>query len=245
MKTSWESSAKWYDESVGKQGHYYHEQVILPQLLPLMQLNKGDKLLDLGCGQGILARAIPQEVDYVGVDISPSLIEQAKKHTPQRHFYVQDVTKPLKLKEAPFTHGAIILALQNIEDPLAVLKNFSKNLQKGGKLFLVLNHPYFRIPRQTHWETDKSKKLMYRRIDSYMSPQKIPIQTHPGKNAKITTWSFHTPLFSLINNLHLAGFSVIGMEEWVSNKKSEGGAAKMENRARDEFPLFMTIICQK
>ena len=29
--TSWETSSAWYDKIVGAKGHYYHEQVILPE----------------------------------------------------------------------------------------------------------------------------------------------------------------------------------------------------------------------
>jgi hypothetical protein len=35
------------------------------------------------------------------------------------------------------------------------------------------------------------------------------------------------------------------MEEWCSDKKSEGAAARMEDRARKEFPLFLTILASK
>jgi hypothetical protein len=35
------------------------------------------------------------------------------------------------------------------------------------------------------------------------------------------------------------------IEEWVSDKKSEGGKAAMEDKARAEFPLFMAIAAKK
>ena len=49
----------------------------------------------------------------------------------------------------------------------------------------------------------------------------------------------------LISITFLAGFAVLEIEEWVSDKKSTGAKGKMENRARAEIPLFMTLICQK
>jgi hypothetical protein len=38
-----------------------------------------------------------------------------------------------------------------------------------------------------------------------------------------------------------AGFAIDVIEEWTSDKESEGRAARMENRSRSEFPLFLAI----
>lgn len=248
-KTSWESSAKWYDEAVGEKGHYYHEHVILPNLLKIMGLDKekNSKVLDIACGQGILARHIPEGMPYLGLDVSASLIRLAKERSshPKHRFLVQDATKKMSLPDRDFTHSTIILALQNIEDPLQVLKNAAHYLVPAGKLFIVLNHPCFRIPRQSQWGIDEAKKLQFRRIDSYLSSLKIPIQTHPGKGSEVQTISFHHPLSSYTKWLREARFSILEIEEWISDKKSTGGRARMENRAREEFPLFMTLVCQK
>ena len=245
MSTSWESSHKWYDSIVGEKGHYYHEHVVLPNSLKLLHLQKGDSLLDLGCGQGILARSIPQGVKYVGVDASSSLIQSAKLKS-KHPFYVSDITKPLAILEKDFSHAAMILVTQNLENPAAAFQNTATHLQPGGKLLIVMNHPCFRIPRQSSWGIDEPKKLQYRRIDLYMSPLKIPIQTHPGKHEKSsTTFSFHHPLSYYIQNLSSAGFHIETIEEWISDKKSTGPKASMENRSRKEFPLFLAILCSQ
>jgi len=69
---------------------------------------------------------------------------------------------------------------------------------------------------------------------------------HPSKReASEKTFSYHRPLSLYITALAKAGFVVDGMEEWVSNKKSTGGQAKRENRARKEIPLFLTLCARK
>ncbi len=245
-QTSWEDSAKWYDVAVGEKGHYYHENVILPNLLEILNLKGGDRLLDLACGQGILERNIPQDTTYLGVDLSPSLISSAKSRCKNNshRFLCADVTKPLTI-EKDFSHASIVLALQNIEDPSAVIKNASLHLRQNGLLCIVINHPCFRIPRLSHWGIDEGKQLQYRRLDSYLSSQKIPIQTHPGRGKGEQTWTFHHPLSSFTKWLNQAGFAIMGVEEWVSDKSSTGKKARMENRSRKEFPLFLTLVCRK
>lgn len=235
----------WYDKVVGETGHYFHE-LILPKTLALMDFSKTEaaSLLDLACGQGVLARSLPDQVAYAGIDLSPTLIASAKKRTTREQtcFYVADATKKLPLEKKDFSHAALILALQNIAKPLEVLKNAANHLRPGGKLLIILNHPCFRIPRQSSWGIDPHTDIQYRRVDRYLSPMEIPIQTHPGKGASSTeSLSFHHPLSAFSQWLYQAGFAIDLIQEWCSDKESQGKAARRENRSRAEFPLFLAL----
>jgi len=42
-------------------------------------------------------------------------------------------------------------------------------------LVIVLNHPCFRIPRQSGWGIDEKNKLQFRKVIKYMSPMEIPL----------------------------------------------------------------------
>ncbi|MBS0634224.1 MAG: class I SAM-dependent methyltransferase [Verrucomicrobia bacterium] len=242
--TSWQKVGQWYDSIVGDQGSYYHQQIILPHVMKLLDMQSGASLLDLGCGQGVLAGRIPKDVGYLGLDAAKSLLAKAKARHKGRSFQFADLTKPLVLpSHRLFTHACCILALQNMAEPDKVLANIKPYLAPNAKLVLVLNHPCFRIPRQSSWGFDEAAKLQYRRVNSYMSPQKIPIFTNPGQETSETTYSFHHPLSAIFGFLKNSGFLVQGVEEWCSDKVSEGKAARWENRARKEFPLFMGITC--
>lgn len=249
--TSWEPVKKWYHGAVGEEGHYYHKQIIIPGILRLLDIEAEkapSSLLDLACGQGVLARHLPEQMDYLGIDASPSLIKEAKKSDKNslHNYIVSDVTKPLAKQKISFDHATVVLALQNIEHPELVFKNAFQHLKPGGNLLLILNHPCFRIPRQSSWQVDAEKKIQYRRIDRYYSPLKIPILAHPSKGERSpNTWTFHHPLSAYSKWLHDAGFSISLIEEWCSDKTSVGGAAKMENRSREEFPMFMAILAIK
>lgn len=248
--TSWESVEKWYQGSVGEEGHYYHQHVVLPGVLRLLDLSKSTKpaLLDIACGQGVLARQIPSNVDYVGLDISPSLIRNAKNADAKTNhrYIVGDALKPFGIDKKDFTHAAIVLAIQNMKEPKLALENIAQHLVPGGKLVIAMNHPCFRIPRQSSWKVDEQQKIQYRRIDRYSSTMEIPIQAQPSKGeASISTLSFHFPLAAYSQWLYQAGFTIELIEEWHSNKVSNGGAAKMENRSRAEIPLFLAIRAVK
>jgi ubiquinone/menaquinone biosynthesis C-methylase UbiE len=250
--TSWQHVSKWYGKSVASKDSY-HENLVIPKTLKLLSLTPDSKLLDLACGNGILARHIPKTNTYFGFDAAASLIKdaQASDKNPLHRYATADVTKPLSIIDTNFSHAAIILALQNISDGLKVLQNVQKHLRPHGKLLIVLNHPCFRIPRQSSWGIDETNKIEYRRINRYLSPLKIPITTHPGAaasrvpNGSPITWSFHEPLSSYSEMLFKSGFVIEKLEEWTSHKESVGSAARMENRARDEFPLFLALLCRR
>ena len=239
--TSWKQVGRWYDEIVSKEGHIYHKEVIFPELKKWYQFNEDDAILDLGCGQGVLARELPKGISYLGIDAAKFLIQKAKGYSKHR-FFVGDVTKPLNLERNDFSHVFIILALQNMEEGEKAIINGAKHLRKGGKLILILNHPCYRIPRQSSWGIDEEKKMQYRRINRYYTPMEIPIQMHPSQKEKSEkTFSYHHPISTYIEWMIKGGFTLTKLEEWRSHKSSMGKWAKMENRAREEFPLFLAL----
>jgi len=247
--SSWEEAGKWYDRIVRNEGHYDHQTTILPRLLPLLNLEPHSSLLDIGCGQGVLERHLPPSISYLGIDLSSHLITAAKKRTranAHRNFLVADATQALDLKVCFFSHAVAMLCLQNFAYPLGAMQNCSRALQPNGSFHIVLNHPCFRIPRQSSWGIDMQKKVQYRRVDKYLSPLSIPIQTHPSQGTKSSeTWSFHHPLSAYSAWLKETGFVIELIEEWSSSRLSTGKYASMENQSRLEFPLFLYLSARK
>jgi ubiquinone/menaquinone biosynthesis C-methylase UbiE len=203
-------------------------------------------VLDIGCGQGILAKRLSKE-EYYGVDASGSLIKFAKSsdHRVNHQYIVADATKPLPILKKDFTHAVAIFSLQNMEYPFGAFMNVVHHLKKDGRFIIVLNHPCFRIPRQSGWGVHEESNQQYRWITKYMSEMKIPIQMHPGQKQSEISWSFHWSLSQLSEYLEKAGFVIEKIEEWSSDKKSQGKEAKREDTAREEIPLFMAIVARK
>jgi len=251
--TSWSPVAKWYAGLVGDSGHYFHEHVILPSLKLLLDPKGGESVLDVGCGQGVYARTLAHNVDYTGIDSSKELIAEAKKLTLpaqagknlKQVYYVADATKGLPVPEGTFDHAVCILAIQNMKDGASVISGIGSSLKDGGDVVIVMNHPSFRIPRQSSWGKDEAQKLEYRRVNRYLSPLEIPINAHPGLSDSAMTWTYHQPLEYYIKALKSAGLLISDIEEWTSDKVSVGKSAKGENRARAEFPLFLAIRAVK
>lgn len=245
--TSWEKSAGWYDRIIGAQGSELYQNVVLPGALKLLNPREGEVHLDLGCGQGVFSRAVAEAgAEVTGVDLSPTLIEKARGHRgPADIRYLhRDAAKLGHL--GPFHSLSAILSIQNMPHLAAVCRSAAEVLRPGGRMLWVLNHPCFRIPRQTSWEWDAENGVQYRRIDAYSSQKEIPILMHPGQQKSESTVSFHHSLTGLMLPAFQAGLQLAGLEEWHSHKQSEPGPrAKAENHARNEFPLFLALLWRK
>lgn len=239
--TSWGGVAHWYDTMLAGDDTY-QAKVILPNILRAMAIKKSERILDLACGQGFFTRAFHKEgADATGVDIGKQLILIAKKESPKEIKYFPHSAEDLSLfEDNSFDKITIVLAIQNIEAPHKVFKECARVLVPGGKLFIVLNHPAFRIPKASAWEFDEETKTQYRRVDSYMSESKVEIEMNPSKHGGATTISFHRPLQYYFKTLANNGFVVARLEEWLSPRESElGPRKKAEDTARKEIPMFL------
>jgi len=242
--TSWGKVADWYNDLLEKDEDSYQKKVILPNLLRLLEIKKGEVIFDLACGQGFFAREFAKlGAKVIGSDISPELIEIAKQDKTVQ-YHVSEAHKLDYILNQSVDKVTIILSLQNIQNVSEVISEVYRILKPSGKLLMVLNHPTFRIPKKSTWAWDG--KTQYRRLDVYLSESLEKIQMHPGDKPWEKTISFHRPLQFYFKALNKNGFCVSKLEEWISHKISEPGPKKeAEDKARHEFPLFLFMEAVK
>ena len=248
-RQGWQQVAGWYSNYLeGSDTH--QETVVFPGAIRLLALKPGSNFLDVACGEGSFAAKLAAgRVRVAGLDAAPALIERAKRRLPQGEFLVGDAQHfPAAFRGRGFDGAACILAIQNIPDAAAVFSETAAALRPRAPFVIVLNHPCFRIPRQSSWGFDENNKTQFRRIDRYLTPLDVPILMNPGRGRgrPLTTTTYHRPISAYVAALANAGFAVDALEEWVSQRTSDSGPrAKAENRAREEFPLFLAIRARK
>lgn len=241
--TSWHESAEWYKALLAAGEGTYQTDVLLPNLMRLVVPRAGLKILDLGCGTGFFARAFSNAgAEVVGVDNGADMIKLAQAENSDIKYYHGSADALTKCGNAEFEAVTIVLALQNMENLAGVIKECGRVLKPGGSLYIVLNHPAFRIPKMSGWEWNRDRSVQYRRIDAYLSESKQAIQMHPGAAPDAYTVSFHRPLQAYVKILGKAGFGVTRLEEWISNRPGPKGRtfAALE-QSRKEIPLFLFL----
>ena len=243
-QTLWDQASRWYDSLVGMSGSDYHQTIVMPGVLKLLELKPGRRVLDLACGQGVFSRfLLEKKINPEGLDSSEELLRMARSRSIKLiPYHLGNAGDAKVLNGQEFDGVACLLAVQNIEKIEPVFQNVARWLKPKGKFVMVLTHPCFRIPRQTHWGWDEDKKIEYRRVDRYANEMKIPILTPPFVDKVNYTMTYHRPLQNYFSALLKAGLYVDCLEEWMSNKESASGKrSRGENRARKEVPLFMAV----
>jgi cyclopropane fatty-acyl-phospholipid synthase-like methyltransferase len=101
----------------------------------------GMRLLDIGCGTGILLDDIPQRVDYVGYDINPDYIERARRKYGHRARFHCTSVNDADLPEVDFDAAVAIGILHHLDDQESerLVASARRCLKQDG--FLVLAEP--------------------------------------------------------------------------------------------------------
>lgn len=141
MKRVWESN-RYYD--LAKEGSL---DISHPGMKILIQLSQvSTKILDLGCGEGSRLNLLAGgKQKAMGVDISATAIDLAKKNYPKIDFIKSDLEKiPLKNQSFDLVYSAFVL--EHLNNPDKVLLEAIRLLSPGG--FLVLIAPNYGAPNR-------------------------------------------------------------------------------------------------
>src|SRR5688572_17792032 len=89
----WNQKAKFWDELHGDRGNQFHQSLVSPAVERLLNLQEGERVLDIGCGNRVLARRLAELGGNVtAVDFSAELIELAKARGEGIDYRVVDAT---------------------------------------------------------------------------------------------------------------------------------------------------------
>lgn len=89
--------------------HFSHADSQVIRLIVLTQIAQLEdcKVLDFGCGHGPLYRLLTSKhpnIEYLGVDLVPEMIQSAQTHYPQAHFIAGELTA-LEIQEGTFDYS--------------------------------------------------------------------------------------------------------------------------------------------
>jgi SAM-dependent methyltransferase len=113
-------------------------------ILGALQLRTGDRLLEVGCGGGLLLRdALAAGASATGVDHSEEMVSLARERAPAVEIVLGSAER-LPFPDASFTAVAMSIVFFFLPDPLAALREAHRVLAPGGRIAIYTSSPKLR-----------------------------------------------------------------------------------------------------
>lgn len=199
--------AEWYDGYIRESTLL--QQVVAPSVMELAGRLDGQRICDVACGQGDLARRLATAGAIVtGVDISRSMLAIARREesrSPLGVIYAEDdATGLITLADGAFNGAICNMAVTDIERIADLFASVYRIVEPGGWFVLSIPHPCFLAPDSTKQATADGKPG--RLIATYKSEGHYRFDSAPGVRGKVG--SRHRTISTYLNALTGAGFSL-------------------------------------
>jgi len=128
-------------EEIADEFNETRKKPLWPMILEIVQRTRdGDRILDVGCGNGRLLNAFAEKkIDYLGVDASQRLIKLAQENFPERKFTMCDILDLGDLPDYGFNQVYSIAVLHHLPGRdlrVAALRQL-KNKTKDDGLIII------------------------------------------------------------------------------------------------------------
>lgn len=238
--SAYDEIAEWYDAWVGSDQGSMHGDPFFPSVELLIGDVTGQRVCDLACGQGRVARHLTDRgAEVVAVDISGKLLEIARRYeaaAPRGIIYVQaDAQAPDVLAGETFDGVISYMALMDIPDLGPTLRTVARILRPGGWFVFVILHPCYNPARSGELLTPGG---MVRTVAGYFTEGYWRSDTRTGPPGKVG--AYHRTLSSYVNGLLDLGFAV----ERIAEPRLTGVHAE-RRPIWSEVPAALVVRCRK
>lgn len=207
--STYDDIAEWYDEWVGPS----QDDPYLKEVQVLMGEVAGQRICDLACGQGRVARYLADlGASVVGTDFSAKLLEIARRYEeadPRGIEYLQADARNLPgVADEAFDGVLCNMSLMDIPDLAPTLYTAARILRPSGWFIFSILHPCFNTARSGEITTPEGAA---RFVGSYFTEGHWRSDTRTGPPGKVG--SYHRTLSTYINALTDAGLVLERMRE--------------------------------
>lgn len=99
-------------------------------------LDDDGRALDVACGTGALTEELARSAEVAGIDLSPRMIERARRRVPAGRFAVADALA-LPFPDGAFDAATIGFGLRNMPDYRACLAEMVRVVRPGGRVVVL------------------------------------------------------------------------------------------------------------
>jgi 2-polyprenyl-3-methyl-5-hydroxy-6-metoxy-1,4-benzoquinol methylase len=220
VREAWDALAAYWDERV-EAGETWQRHLIQPSVERLLELQPGERVLEIACGNGEFARRMAELGALVlATDFSEGMLERARARGGDVEYQRVDATDEGALLAVgdPGSFDAVVsnMAVMDMEsiDPMATA--VARLLRPAGRFVLSTLHPAFNsgeaVPTAELVYRDGDVRKVYSvKVSSYAKPSIAKGVALPGQ--PVEQWYFHRSISDIFRAFFDHGFALDGLEE--------------------------------
>jgi 2-polyprenyl-3-methyl-5-hydroxy-6-metoxy-1,4-benzoquinol methylase len=239
---SYDMNASFWVQIIREQRDKYRTTITNPAVLRAIGPADGLAILDAGCGEGYLSRMLAEKgAKVTGIDSSAELIKAARSHELANQLPVSfDVGDVNSLPCGPEEFDVVLCnhLMNDLQDPSAAIREFSRVLRDNGRLVILMLHPCF---YNKHAERQNPENNLI--TDTYFQARSVAQHFEvDGLRSPAVYTAWLRPLEFYTETLRQYGFAITSLTE--PHPTSEMMEAE-EWRSSFTRPLFMLLGAQK
>ena len=151
VAAAWDRNAALWTEEVRAGFDFYRALYTLPAFLDFMPSIAGQRVIDLGCGDGSNTRRFAQQGGIMtGIDISPEMIIRARQKEAEEPlgiaYEIGSFSELSPFADEQFDSAVSTMALMDSPDFPAAMRAACRVLKPGRSLCFSILHPCFITP---------------------------------------------------------------------------------------------------
>jgi len=219
VRSAWDQLAQFWDERM-EAGATWQRHLIQPPVERLLQLQPGERVLEIACGNGEFARRMADLGGHVlATDFSEEMLERARSHRSDVEYRSADATdvQALLALGEPTSFDAVVsnMAIMDMESIEPMAAAAARLLKPGGRFVFSTLHPAFNSgdarPTVELDPKGSTSEVYSVRVSSYGRPFTSKGVALPGQ--PVEQWYFHRPLWMILEPFFEHGFALDGLEE--------------------------------
>ncbi len=234
----WNQKAHFWDQLHGDFGNVFHRRLIEPSVLQLLNLKSGESVLDIGCGNGALARRLTElGAKVTGFDFSEDLVQLARARDSSANAPIQyhiidatDEAAMMQLGAGRFDAITCTMTLMDVPTIDPLFRASSRLLGKNGRFIFATAHPAFNSnnPIFLHEKEDIDgvvSEYYSVKLRAYLNMPPVKGGGAPGEPNP--HYYYHRPLGELLGAAFNAGFLLDGLLEPAFTMEDASSAERL------------------
>lgn len=223
VRAAWDTNAEFWDGRMGE-GNTFHRTLVEPGVLQLLEVQPGERVLEIACGNGQFARKLSSlGARVTATDFSPKMLARAQAHTEpfndRVEYRVTDATNETELRalgEHEFDAVVCNMALMDMSSIEPLFRAVPYLLKPRGRMVFATMHPCFNSNNPTFLaeSTDDNGTIVETRalkLTRYLSAESVQGLAILGQ--PVSQYYFHRPLHELLGAGFRAGLVLDGLVE--------------------------------